>query len=135
MWVKIYSNQLIWKRVENVKVLKAIIQSYLSFLNKLVFFQIFFYFNRRGPKPGAVVQAAAAAKQPSRGSPVPTMPAALLPSAASGAMPSIPPPQKSSQPSDAIQKAMEATLASIELPPPPQNIVATPVQEELPLYV
>ena len=30
-------------------------------------------------------------------------------------------PQQSSKPSSAIQKAMEATLASIELPPPPKK--------------
>ena len=34
------------------------------------------------------------------------------------------PAQKTSQPSSAIQKAMEATLASIELPPLPAKIAA-----------
>lgn len=48
----------------------------------------------------------------------------VLDRSAVGALPAAAPPTKPaglpqpSQPSDAIQKAMEATLASIELPPP-----------------
>lgn len=42
----------------------------------------------------------------------------MAPGASSSAKPGLPNVPQPSQPSDAIQKAMEATLASIELPPP-----------------
>ncbi len=56
----------------------------------------------------------AASPVPAQSTPTPTVSQIPAPTQTTTAAPA---PQQSSQPSDAIQKAMEATLASISLPP------------------
>ena len=63
------------------------------------------------PTPKSVSQSGGSASS-SPGQPMVTPTTKVLPTAKTAATPK-------TQPSDAIQKAMEATLASIELPPPP----------------